>query len=282
MKRAFQPLVEADTSPLDITARFSFDPNFAARRGWVPRAVLLSLLLLAAVNCDRIRPLPKRAECERKAGHTSKALELVEEHLANKPRDKKAVKLRDQLKAELVTVELYSEPDGALVSVDGADPAGSTPLTIPLDAGRHVFRFTLDGHLPLDRDATAIAGTRPKLTAVLERIATPPVLDETVRDTPAVVPTPLTPAASPVNVAAVPAAAPRAHSNAPFVLGAAGIFVAIAGGVLILTSALAQQPDSATLYRQYAGYALAGVGAAAAIAALIWLLYDHRPGAGER
>jgi hypothetical protein len=215
------------------------------------------MLLLAAVSCDRVRPLPKRAECERKAGHTLAALELVEEHLSRKPRDKKVLKLKDALRAELVHAELYSEPEGALVSVDGADPAGSTPLTIPLDAGRHAFRFTLEGYQPLERTQDCVAGTRPRVPP--EAVVAPQPAD------------------------AKPAAPrERQFSNVPLVIGAAGLFVAIGGGVLLLTSALSPVTDSSAAYRQYAGYALAGVGVAAGVAAIIWLLYERRPGAPQR
>lgn len=240
------------------------------------------MLLVAAVSCERVRPLPKRAECERKAGHTLEALELVEEHLLKKPRDKKVLKLRDALRAEVVNAELYSEPEGALVSVDGADPAGSTPLTVPLDAGRHSFRFTLEGYQPLERAQDCVAGTRPKVTAVLEPVPRPQE------------PAPAAAQAAPESTTAAPAEAlatpppdepkparppERQFSNVPLVIGAAGLFVAIGGGVLILTSALSPVSDASAAYRQYAGYALAGVGVAAGIAAIVWLLYERRPGA---
>ncbi len=242
--------------------------------------VLLAMLLVATVSCDRVRPLPKRAECERKAGHTLEALELVEEHLLKKPRDKKALKLRDALRAELVHAELYSEPEGALVSVDGADPAGSTPLTVPLDAGRHTFRFTLEGHQPLERTQDCVAGTRPNVTAVLEPLPRPQ------EPAPAVAEAGPAPAAPAEAIAVQPAAEQkpvpareRQFSNVPLVIGAAGLFVAIGGGVLILTSALSPVTDTSAAYRQYAGYALAGVGVAAGIAAIVWLLFERRPGA---
>jgi len=232
------------------------------------QTVLLALLL-AAVPCERVKPPLKRAECERKAGHFGQALELVDEWLAKKPRDKKAAKLREQLEQQLVHLEWFSEPEGAMVARDGEE-LGPTPLSLTLDPGRYVFRFTHEGYQPLEREETAVAGTRPKLTAVLEKLPAPvpePVVEQ---------------AAAPQLIAPVPAPSPppeKEHSNAPLILGSAGIFVAIGGGVLILTSLLAPASDQSAAMRQWVGYGLVGAGAAAGIAAIIWLLIDRRPGA---
>lgn len=249
-------------------------------------SVFAFFLLLAAVpSCDRIRPLPKRVECERKAGHVLKALDFVEVALAKKPKDKKLLKLRDGLEAEVVTFEWFSEPEGALAWVDSEDPAGSTPISIRVDPGRHTFHFTHDGYLPLARDENAVSGTRPKLTAVLER----EVKEEPVPPEPEVAQQQPQPQPAPPEAVQEPAprpkpvsAATREYSKAPLILGTAGIFVAIGGGVLILTSALSQTFDSGAQLRQYVGYGLAAAGAAAGIAALLWLLIDRRPGATER
>lgn len=235
-------------------------------------------MLLLMATCDRVRPALKRAGCERKAGHTLKAMELVEEHLAKKPRDKKALKLREALRGEVVTVECFSEPDGALVSVDDADPAGSTPLTVTLDAGRHVFHFTHDGYVALEREETAVAGTRPKLTAVLEKVPAPRVDEPLAAPVAALAPAPQVIVAPGPPTSETPK---PAHSSAPLVIGSAGIFIAIGGGVLILTSALSPVFDVSARNRQWVGYGLVGAGAAAGLAAIIWLLIDRRPGAAS-
>ncbi len=244
--------------------------------------VFLLLLTAAPVvaSCDRVKLPLKRVECERKAGHPVKALELVDDWLVKKPKDKKAAKLRDALQREVVQLQWFSEPEGATVSRDGEE-LGPTPISLTLDPGRYVFRFTHEGYQPLEREESAIAGTMPKLTAVLEK-APAPVLErppEPVAEPPAPVPA-VTAAAAPR--AERDAREAREHSMAPFVLGSAGIFVAIGGGVLILTSLLSPTLDSAAQTRQWVGYGLVGAGAAAGIAAIIWLLVDRRPGAGAR
>jgi hypothetical protein len=250
------------------------------------------VLLSAAPSCDKVRALPKRAECEHKAGHVVRALSVLDEHLAAKPKDKKALKLRALWAAEAVTFEWFSEPDGALVSVDADDPIGGTPITATVDPGLHTFHFTHEGCVQLERKETAVSGTRPKLTAVLERVGKPDAGPEPGPAASATAAPATTPAAT---AAAAPAAAPAqavapapekpAGSRAPYILGTAGLFVAIGGGVLVFTSILALSPgvpNEAAVTREYVGFGLIGVGVAAGVAAIVWLLIDRPPGAGTR
>jgi hypothetical protein len=252
-------------------------------------------MLLAA--CDSHVPL-KRAQCEHKAGHPVRALEIVDDFLLKRPHDKAALKLRAKLQKEIVLIDWFSEPEGAMVSRDGEE-LGPTPLSLTVDPGRHTFRFSSEGYQSLEREENAVAGTHPKLTAVLDRLpgpAKPETPAPGASDLPAAQASQTVPPASPAapsaeaprlrqpEVASEPAPAPSRHSNVPLIIGTAGLFVAIGGGVLILTSYLglnANPSDSAARTRQYVGFALAGVGVALGVSAIIWLLIDRKPGASS-
>ncbi len=156
--------------------------------------MLLALLLLAAAPSSPAAELGK-ARAEIKKGHFAKALELVDRALAAKPRPKDAKplqKVHDSLLAKVTVFEVFPEPDGATFTVDGV--SATSPVTV--DAGRHVFHFESEGFVSLDREETAVAGIRPKLTVVLERLPQPE-------------PEPETPAAAVLAPAPVDGAPPR-------------------------------------------------------------------------
>ncbi|MBM4320759.1 MAG: PEGA domain-containing protein [Deltaproteobacteria bacterium] len=72
------------------------------------------------------------------------------------------------LEAEGALVHLSSIPTGADVEVDGRT-LGKTPLnSVPLSPGVHRFRFTLEGHLPREREIDLRPGPPSALEATLE------------------------------------------------------------------------------------------------------------------
>jgi hypothetical protein len=236
--------------------------------------VALSLLVLLAVpDCAKLKNPLAAVQCEQKHGHFVKALERVEQYLATKPKKppKVALKLRDQLRTQVTTYDIFSEPEGATVTVDGA------PLSKPLvvNPGHHAFHVELEGFRPLDRDEIAIAGTHPKLTLVLERL---PLADEPV---PVIEAKAGLPAAAP-EVTAPPRAegppAPKADSPLPFVFGGVGLAAVVTGGALLFTSEIQHVQGG----RRTASYVVLGVGAALSLTAIIWLLVERRPGADLR
>lgn len=250
--------------------------------------LLFTSVLSVLAACDSHVPM-KRATCEHREGRITKALEVIDDFLLKRPREQKALRLREKWAQEVVLVQWFSEPEGALVALDGEE-LGPTPITVTVDPGRHTFRFTHDGFAPLVREENAVSNTRPKLTAVLDRLPGAPPVEQT--QAPAeVAPAPVTSAqpdeggpvtAAPAAAVAVETATRR--SAAPLILGTAGLFAAIGGGVLVLTSLLAldgHTGDANAVTRQYVGFALAGAGVAAGIAAIVWLLIDRRPGASS-
>ncbi len=75
-----------------------------------------------------------------------------------------------------------------------------------------------------------------------------------------------------------PVAEPPHYSVAPYFLGGAGLVAALTGGTLLFTAEL-QHIQSA---RYLAGIAVAGVGGALFLSAVLWLLVERRPGADLR
>lgn len=65
------------------------------------------------------------------------------------------------------SVELYSNPDGAEVYVDGAF-VGNAPATLKLAPGQHTIRVTQTGYKEWSRDVTVQSGSDVHLTATLE------------------------------------------------------------------------------------------------------------------
>jgi hypothetical protein len=233
---------------------------------------LALLLLLAVPDCAKLKNPLLAAQCEQKQRHLVKALSRVEQYLATKPKKpQKALKLRDQLHAQVTTYRIFTEPEGAAVTVDGA------PLQKPMvvDPGHHRFHVELEGFRPLDRDEVAIAGTNPSMTLVLERL--PPADDPAPAVSAATTPLP---AAAPEVTAPPPAVRPEPKSESvlPFVIGGVGLAAVVTGGVLLFTSEIQHVQGG----RRLASYAVLGVGAALSLSAIIWLLVERRPGADLR
>jgi hypothetical protein len=232
-------------------------------------AVLLALL--AAAPCARQKNPLLAAKCEQKQGHFVEALERL-----SKLKTKKAQALRAALQAQITTYHLFTEPEDAAVTVDGAAP--SRPLV--LNPGHHLFHAEKEGFHPVDRDELAVCGTHPTLTLVLE--ALPPEPAEAEEQTaPAPVAQPMPAAPSAAVVAPEPRAekpAPKQHSVVPYLLGGAGLVTVLTGGTFWLTSELQHVEGG----RRLAAYTLVGIGGALCVAAIVWLLVERRPGADLR
>jgi hypothetical protein len=231
-------------------------------------AVLLALLL--AAPCAKQKNPLLAAKCEQKQGHFVEALQKLAK-LKSKP----AQVLRTQLESQVTTYDVFTEPEGAAVTVDGNPP----PQPLVLNPGHHVFHAEKEGFHPLERDELALAGTHPKLTLVLEA-AVPPIV-ETVEE-PAPSPSPAPAVAAPSEAVAAEVKeekpAPRGHSVLPFVLGGTGVVTVLAGGVFLFTSEIQHVEGG----RRLAAYTLLGVGGALFVSAIIWLLVERRPGADLR
>jgi len=223
---------------------------------------LALLLLLSAADCTRQKNPLLAAKCEQKAGRYVEALKRLE-----RTKSKRAEALRAELTAQVTTYEIFTEPEGAAVTIDGA--AFSAPLMV--NPGHHALHAELEGYRPVDRDDVAVAGTHPKVTLVLDAIPPPEpeAVEEAVR-----VPEPDAPAPA----AAVAVKAEPHHSSVPFVLGAAGLTAVIPGAAFLLTSEIQHVEGG----RRMAAYVLLGAGAALVVSALVWLLVERRPGADLR
>lgn len=63
-------------------------------------------------------------------------------------------------------LEVVTAPPGAHVIVDGTE-LGTTPLTVELDAGRHVVRLEAPGRIPQERQILSVEGARETLNVEL-------------------------------------------------------------------------------------------------------------------
>jgi len=79
-----------------------------------------------------------------------------------------AVKL-DALASGPATLQVSSEPDGAVVTVDG-EVVGTTPLKIPVIPGKQIIRVSLDGYIAVEREVTFVEGVSETLEVGLEKL----------------------------------------------------------------------------------------------------------------
>ncbi|MBX7082137.1 MAG: PEGA domain-containing protein [Nannocystaceae bacterium] len=63
-------------------------------------------------------------------------------------------------------LRFVSRPEGAMIWIDG-ERVGAAPLERTLDAGRHRAKAVLEGHLPLELQFDAVAGTEEAVTLTL-------------------------------------------------------------------------------------------------------------------
>ncbi len=232
-----------------------------------------------------------------------------------KLKEKGALRLATVL-AALGTVRIEVDVEGAAVAIDG-NVRGATPLPpLGLAAGRHTITVTRAGFQPAERVVDVKGGTE---TPVLFALA--PVAGETPSVTAAapVVPSPL-PGVEPAPAVEEPAAAPATEpiatgvaassSSAPSSLGTWGWVSAgtgaalLAGGVALtvlatrdrnavtgaelqsgvvvgLTQARAQQLETRANRETIGSWALYGLGGAALVAGVTFLVWDHALGTDE-
>jgi tetratricopeptide (TPR) repeat protein len=193
----------------------------------------------------------------------------------------RATELRDQLAATPGRVVVRSTPEGASLEVDGQpDPGGAaTPATLSLAPGPHTIAARLDGHRPASGEVVVEPGGEHEVTLVLEAaVEAPPD------------PGPVEPMVEAATVEPQPEAVPGHRSSAgAWVLFGGGLLVAAVGCVLDVVAYTraedAQGFDDIGEYDAWydlvgnaalAGDVLVGVGAAAFVAGLVWLLVDRR------
>jgi tetratricopeptide (TPR) repeat protein len=196
----------------------------------------------------------------------------------------RATELRDQLAATPGRVVVRSTPEGASLEVDGQpDPEGAaTPATLSLAPGPHTIAARLDGRRPASGEVVVEPGGEHEVSLVLDAAA------ETA------------PVSGPIEPAVVPAeprdegGSGRRSSAGAWVLFGGGLLVAAVGCVLDVVAYTraedAQGFDDIEEYDAWydlvgnaalAGDVLVGVGAAAFVAGLVWLLVDRRGDRGR-
>lgn len=150
----------AEPAPADATAgavaetgaaageRWLVEAEAAIRAGDTTRAVLFLRRAYAADPDPRY--IANLGVVYERIGEYGEAARAFEQYLASDPEPDK----RAAAEAALVRLRpegvVVSTPSGARVTVDGAAPAGETPLRLRLAAGAHVVRFEAAGHLPVD------------------------------------------------------------------------------------------------------------------------------------
>jgi hypothetical protein len=77
-------------------------------------------------------------------------------------------------------VSVQSDPPGALVLLDG-EPFGTTPVELPVRAGRHSLRITKAGFIAQTRSLDLVNGVRESLTVELQTIPESPQARRPVR-----------------------------------------------------------------------------------------------------
>lgn len=67
------------------------------------------------------------------------------------------------------SLSLSSEPEGAIVTIDG-EVAGTTPLEMPVVPGKKVIRISAEGYIAIEREVTFVEGVSESLTFELEEV----------------------------------------------------------------------------------------------------------------
>lgn len=218
------------------------------------------------------RLLWNMAACEHKLGHYVKMLRLVRDYLetgGNLLTDedrREASKLLATVRAQVASLAVTTDPPGADLFVDD-QPAGTTPLSEPVlvNPGEHKVRVSKTGYQDLVRTESFASGQQLSWSLQLQPVPAPPP------------PAPATP----------PPPAPRpeqaSSSHLPLIVGGAGLVVAAAGATLVVLSAsrysslqssCAPGCDPSRWHTwqtlEPLGWALVGVGGAAAVGGLVW------------
>lgn len=76
----------------------------------------------------------------------------------------------DALASGPATLALRSDPDGAIVTLDG-EVAGTTPIdSMPVIPGKHVIRVSREGYIAIEREVTFVEGVNEELDFSLEKL----------------------------------------------------------------------------------------------------------------
>jgi hypothetical protein len=76
----------------------------------------------------------------------------------------------DALASGPATLALRSDPDAAIVTMDG-EVAGTTPIeSMPVIPGKHVIRVSREGYIAIEREVTFVEGVHEELDFSLEKL----------------------------------------------------------------------------------------------------------------
>lgn len=75
----------------------------------------------------------------------------------------------DALAKGPAAIKLVSDPDGALVTMDG-EIVGTTPLERPVVPGKHLIRLSKEGFISIEREVTFVEGVGENLNFSLEKL----------------------------------------------------------------------------------------------------------------
>jgi len=221
------------------------------------------------------------AACERKANHNANVLRLIDVYLREgdallSDDDKKeAARAAAAVRSFVASATVKTEPnDGVEIFVDDVR-VGATPVErIWIDAGAHHVRFAKSAYRTVERSEDIPAGASLSWSVTLER--------EGEATTPPPAPPPRTTPPPDERHPDEPAT-PRSRTG-PFILGGAGIALALGGGALayVTTTKFSSLRDDCGTscdrsqwesYRtmQYVGNGLLIAGGVAIIGAIVWL-----------
>lgn len=226
------------------------------------------------------RLLWNMAACEHKLGHDVRMLHLLREYLEtggslltdSDRRD--ASKLLSTVRAQVATLALTTDPDGANVEIDGEQVA-TTPLNDPLlvDPGDHRIRVSKTGYQDETRSQSFPNGEQVTLSVTLHPTPLP-------TDT---LPTAAAPPSSTAPQPVLPEAPPPPRSTTPLIVAGAGLVGVVGGGVLAILSASRYSslhgscapkcdPSSWKTWQtlEPVGWTLIGLGGVALAAGLVW------------
>jgi tetratricopeptide (TPR) repeat protein len=120
------------------------------------------------------------ARCRERADQLRPAVDAYRRYLQNAPaaEDRAEVetliaRLEERIDARRPTVKVVTTPEGATVRATEGTALGQAPLTLRLDPGVHVLRFSLDGHADEVREITVAEGETRAVTVELEATAPP-------------------------------------------------------------------------------------------------------------
>lgn len=110
------------------------------------------------------------AECQKRLGEAAEAVATFERYLEMKPdaKDRASVEEKiEEIKNLPATLEIFTDPPGAAVRIDGEDTGKSTPAEIELAPGEHSVELTVSSGESVTRTVNAEFGKRHELRVEL-------------------------------------------------------------------------------------------------------------------